>query len=127
MGTRVDESREMDSATRRALRKYAATTWTSIAGSIGFANAWVDFDAAHITSFRKVGDEVVLRGLIKNGVAGATIFTLPVGFRPYQEETFAVLSNGVFAFVTVNPSGIVNSSGANPYIYLSGIRFSTIA
>lgn len=99
------------------------TAWTAVT----FANSWVNFDASHPTQYRKVGDEVAVRGVIKSGTISVAAFTLPVGFRPFQEETFVVLSNGVLGYVTVNTSGTVVPNGSNTYVYLSGIRFSTVA
>lgn len=100
------------------------TAWTGFT----FANSWVNFDATHPAQYRKVGDGVELRGLVKNGTPGATITTLPAGNRPNQaDETFPVLSNGIFAYLSVTSAGVITSTGSNVYIYLDGIRFSTVA
>jgi hypothetical protein len=101
------------------------TAWTPVS----YANSWVDFDVNHPVQYRKEGDRVWLRGLMKLGTVGLASFTLPAGFRPAQEETFAVVANGALGAVTVNLSGtVVTQSGtSNVYVYLAGISFSVSA
>lgn len=104
--------------------------WTAVLGGIGFTNGWVNFDAGHPAQYRKIGDEVELRGLIKTGTVGTGAFTLPAGFRPFQtDDTFPVASNGAYGQVTVFATGVVQigNPASNVYAYLSGIRFSTVA
>lgn len=100
--------------------------WTAVTV---FTNSWVNFDANHPAQYRKVGDDVELRGLIKSGTIGLAAFTLPAGFRPFQaDEVFAVSSNSLFGRVVVLSTGVVTPDvGSNITVYLSGIRFSTIA
>ena len=79
---------------------------------------------------------VHLRGLIKATGAGDTIFTLPTGYRPPDDLIFTVqyydygTSGYVHGRVDVKPNGIVDvdypaTVGANDWVSLSGITFST--
>jgi hypothetical protein len=98
--------------------------WTAVT----FANSWVNFDAAHPTQYRKIGEDVEIRGAIKSGTVAQAAFTLPVGYRPSQEQTYAVVSNGALGILTINLTGtVVPATGSNVYFYLPSLRFSTIA
>src|SRR5713226_3483177 len=56
------------------------------------ANGWVTWGTPYPTpGFRKIGDQVFLRGLIKSGTIGLAAFTLPLGYRPIAEIAPAVL------------------------------------
>jgi len=100
------------------------TPWVAF-GTMGLG--WVDFDANHRAQYRKVGDDVQLRGLIKSGTTG-NVFVLPVGFRPVQaDETFPVVMSGGTGNVSVFSNGNIVVTGSSTFTYLSGIRFSTVA
>jgi hypothetical protein len=76
--------------------------------------------------YRKVGDMVELRGVIRGGTAGTVAFTLPAGFRPpahieaalyYFTGSAAALSNFQINFdgtVTMGPT--VTAAGAAAFI-----------
>ena len=95
-----------------------ATAWTAVV----FENSWVDFGAGwQEAQYRKVGDEVRLRGRIKDGTLDVAAFTLPAGFRPPTSEMFGLVSVDAAGVVTVlTPSSNVSVS-------LSGISFSVAA
>lgn len=100
------------------------TNWRSTAS---FNTGWTNFGTGWATvSFRRIGNQVFLRGLAKR-VSGttATIFTLPVGYRPAGNEIFAVISGGnVLARIDVRTTGAVNQdTGTASYCSLSGISF----
>ena len=60
-------------------RDPAATPWIAPT----FQNSWTNYGTGfNLAGYRKIGDIVYLRGLVKGGASGATIFTLPAGFRP---------------------------------------------
>ena len=66
------------------------TPWTGVS----FQNSWADYGSPYQTAqYRKVGDEVQLRGLIRNGTQGTSMFTLPAGFRPPAPMLFAAIHN----------------------------------
>ena len=80
----VDEQRD------RELEDYLAslqpTAWTAVT----FLNSWVNYGAPQqIAQYRKKGDLVQVRGQIKGGASGTRAFTLPVGFRPPANQSYA--------------------------------------
>ncbi len=100
--------------------------WTSVAGG-SFLNSWVNYDTANWNgaAYRRVSSGmVILRGLIKSGTVGSAAFTLPVGYRPSKNMTFAVPSNDAFGRLTIDSSGNVNPTiGSNVYFALDGVTF----
>jgi hypothetical protein len=102
---------------------------------VTFQNGWVNFDAGRTAQYRKNGDYVELRGVVKSGTVayGTAMFTLPVGYRPLSsrgEIDFVCLSApnasagvAVFADGTVSVYPIASSTPAT-YLYLDSIRFS---
>jgi len=100
------------------------------AGQPAFENAWTNFGGVsgfNTAGFRKVGNRVQLRGLVKDGLAtDVPIFTLPIGYRPtIGRLMFAVLSNSAVGRVDVLTSGLVNPSTptSNVFVSLDGISF----
>lgn len=112
----------------------APGAWTTIGGSgaPAFVSGWGAFGFPHqVPQFRKVGNEVKLRGLVLRSGAGTSgafgIFTLPVGCRPLAELVFATLgNNNALMRVDVEANGVVSSQlnvATSGYVSLSGIRF----
>src|SRR5688500_19704332 len=80
--------------------------WREIGGSgnPAFAANFSNYGSGYATvGFRKEDNGVVrLKGLVANGVATGTIFTLPSGYAPSLIEIFAVQNNGsIFADLRV--------------------------
>jgi hypothetical protein len=85
-------------------------------------NNWVVYDAtfSNAAMYRKVGGIVYLRGLLKNGTAGAVMFTLPVGYRPGIRMLFIVDGTGGFGRIDVASNGdVIHTSGATGYFQIS--------
>jgi hypothetical protein len=107
----------------------AATAWTNLT----LAGTWVNFDAGHPAQYRKVGDDVEIRGLVKSGTIGSTINStpLPAGFLPFQtDESFVQGGSGVTGLVSVfKATGQIVPAAplTNAFVYLSGIKYSTVA
>jgi hypothetical protein len=108
------------------------TPWTQIP----LAAAWMNYDAAHPAQIRKVGDNVEIRGLIKAAIpsaVGSAINSAALGpeFLPAQaDETFVQGGDRVVGLVTVfKATGLIVPAAplTDAYIYLSGIRYSTVA
>lgn len=88
-------------------------------------NGWVKYgdvftDPAYMKDSRGF---VHVRGLVKSGTVGATIFTLPAGYRPAGSVRFATDSNGAYAAVTVTAAGLITSTGSNTWVFLDAILF----
>lgn len=61
-------------------------------------NGWVNFASGwQVVQYRKVGDRVEIRGMVRSGTVNQAIFTLPVGFRPIALMYFAGDSYGQHA------------------------------
>ena len=91
-------------------------------------NSWVNFGSGYNNAgyYKDKSGFVHLRGLVKNGTSGASIFTLPSGSRPTGQCLFRVDANGGIGRVDVNTNGtVVLVTGQNPYVSLDGIYFST--
>lgn len=79
--------------------------------------SWVNFGAPHQdVQYRKVGDLVQIRGLMKNGTMAAPAFNLPAGYRPPKDLFFAVVSAGAPAVMNVEAGGnVYPSTGSNTW------------
>lgn len=101
---------------------YADANWADYGG--GFTGGGYWRDALGL---------IHLRGLVQTSVGravGATIFTLPVGFRPSAQELFAVNigTTGTHGRVDVAATGqvyIQTALAASDFVSLSGIVFDT--
>lgn len=94
-----------------------------------YANGWIDYGVNNDSAgYRKEGNRVFLRGLIKNPSATPSVlFTLPVGFRPLKQKVVVtIINNSSGALITIEPTGIVSVSSysvANVGLALDSISF----
>lgn len=87
----------------------AVTPWTNVT----FLNGWSNFGGQYQTcQYRKVGDEVKVRGLCKGTLGAPPIFNLPVGFRPPASLQWATQSGGAFGWMSVDGGGDFRGEGA---------------
>lgn len=96
------------------------TAWTTPT----YQNGWVEYAAGRGAQYRKIGDIVYIRGIIKNGTAGLTAFTLPSGFRPNPDVSFIVNRDALTGIVTIDVTGEVKPATTAGYIYLNPIFFA---
>jgi microcystin-dependent protein len=105
--------------------------WHTIgsAGEPAFQNSWTNYGSAPSVSvaafYRDPLGVVYLKGVVKSGTVGSVpVFTLPVGYRPIERRSYAVLSNGALAIALVQPNGQVQVvSGSNNDVSLDVISF----
>lgn len=104
---------------------------TDIVYFASLQNSWVDFDATiygQAQYYKTKSGIVYVDGLIKNGVTtnGTTLFTLPVGFRPMQQQIFAAIAGNALCRMDVFPTGVVQVAvGASAsYMSFNTIRFT---
>jgi hypothetical protein len=98
-------------------------------------NGWLNYLGGYpVAAYRKIGDEVSLRGLIRAGTTGTVAaFTLPVGFRPPlaagNAQHFPLAANDAFGMARVSGAGAVQIASVtnNSWVDLSAVRFSTTA
>lgn len=106
-----------------------------IAGDAGWispalSNSWVAYGSPYAgISYRVENGIVYLRGMMKLGTTGTTVFTLPPGYRPSGTDAiYEVPSNNATARVDILTTGVLQvfgyaSGGSNAYVSLSGISF----
>ena len=131
---------ERDQALEDYLASLLPTPWTAVT----FLNSWLNYGAPfQLAQYRKVGDQVALRGLVLKvaGGPGTVVCNLPVGFRPRADHIFTcegyTSANGYISMrVDVNAAGNVvvgtqyeaGALGGNVgFLSLDSIRFSTTA
>lgn len=115
-------------------RRIFYVPWINIDGSaffnpVGnlFVNSWVNFGGSHQTAqFRKVGDMVQLRGLIKLGTMNAAAFVLPAGFRPPNDLVLAQIegANSIGRLDIRSDGSVVPTTGTNSFFGINA-QFST--
>jgi hypothetical protein len=93
-----------------------AESWHAVggAGEPAFENGWENFGSdLAVAAFRKLPTGMVtIKGLVKNGTANTTIFTLPAGYRPSDRRIFSVeISYNVHARITVGTDGTIAVTG----------------
>lgn len=102
------------------------TPWTAVT----FQNSWIDFGGGlQLTQYRKVGDEVQVRGVLAGGTTATVAFTLPSGFRPLAGFAAAAVGpSAAFAYANVNTTGTVAiiSPGGTSVVHIL-FRFSITA
>lgn len=110
------------------LNALAPTAWTSVT----FQNSWSNFDGTRLVKYRKVGDEVQLRGVMKGGTTTYNVpaFTLPYA-PPVGPALFVCGASGGYVYIQVFVTGIVSvelvGGSSNTYVYVDGVFFSTTA
>lgn len=99
--------------------------WTGLSFNAG----WANYDAGWVQgSYKKVGDLVFVRGLIKR-VSGsdANIALLPAGFRPTNSHMITAWSDTGVARIDINSLGqITLVSGGTGWLSLFSTVFSTV-
>lgn len=105
----------------------STSAWT--APTLG--SSWVNFGAPYqVAQYRKLGDMVQIRGIVKSGTLAA-IFTLPAGFRPPTDVLASAYANGGSINWTISSAGVVtalNYSGGGTNASASlFMQFSTTA
>lgn len=117
---------KVDPTVRRALLALARwavpTEWTAPT----FQNSWTNYGSGfRDAAYRKVGDRVELRGLVKNGTMSTAMFTLPEGHRPTGVEIFSTAAADAFGEVRIYNDGQVQFViGSNTWVTLDGLSFS---
>lgn len=124
---------QMDNAIAQGIRCYWNDIETKrIVGSGSpaavFQNGWSNYGSGFTSAgywFDRDGN-VCLQGSVKNGIVGASCFTLPVGYRPNTQKAYSINSNGAFGLVYINTDGtVVPQVGSNVIFSLDGVCFPT--
>lgn len=93
-----------------------------------FTNSWVNYGAGYNNAgyYKDAFGWVTLRGLVKNGTDGASIFTLPVGYRPEATMLMPIASADHYGRLDINTAGLVTPSATTTepgWVCLDGVRF----
>lgn len=107
----------------RAAQRTNVAPWTAVS----FVNGWVNYSPGgwEEAQYRKVGDVVQLRGMVKDGTFNSIMFTLPVGFRPPLNHMFTAVTPGGVTRFDIYSSGGCQNYGSNTW-YAFNASFSTI-
>jgi hypothetical protein len=99
--------------------------WYQLAFSTGWSNYGAPFNKG---SYRRLGDEVFLRGLVQQGAgAGGTVCLLPTGYRPAGQNIQALLSSAGMVRYDIQTDGYFTTQAtisAGNWICLDNIHFS---
>lgn len=77
-------------------------------GTTPLTGTWVDVAGSRFGYYKDATGRVQVRGKVSGGGAGATIVTLPVGYRPSSNLEFSMrAAAGVLASVSVNTGGVL--------------------
>ena len=92
-----------------------------------FGTDWGNYGGSYNTAgYYRDGDGVVhLRGLVTGGTYGdsATLFTLPIGFRPEGRKLFSTITDNNFGRLDITTAGQVIPYIGSGWVSLDGISF----
>jgi len=102
-------------------------TWSNLS----FASGWGNYGSGYTDGqYKKVGDFVFLRGLVKRTSGSSTIIaTLPSGYRPSGREMYLAVSGNSGDRVDITTAGeltIVAGTDTATFTRLNGMFFSTL-
>lgn len=101
----------------------ASPAWTAATPS----GAWTNLGAGyHVLGYRKVQDDVQVRGTVTGGTSGSQIYTLPVGFRPTANYQVPGRDTAGFCYVEIGSDGGVTYFGSNSAAVSVDFQISTI-
>lgn len=101
------------------------------AGEPPFQNGWINYNTATYPplQFRKdIFGKVQMRGAIKNGTLGSTVFTLPSGYKPPAGVLVSFMSYTsatTFAAFQIDPTGATACYYRNDFCDAAVIEFDT--
>jgi len=118
-GDRAARKKELDSLRNRVGRLQRDSGWRIPT----LLNGWVDYGGSYgPPRYRRLDSGlVVVEGLVKSGTAGATIFTLPEGFRPRVTHILHPQDSAgsAGARLDITPVGDVNhNAGSTGWMYI---------
>ena len=98
-------------------KSYVDTNWVSPS----LDNSWVKYnDTFGTAQYRRVGNVVEIKGLVKDGDIGKNIFVLPEGFRPTNQKLIATQSHDDLGRLDIKTDGSVNAyAGDNAWFSVS--------
>jgi len=122
---RIDENGNFSTADGKIDTSIADDSWHEVgtAGEPAFENNWVNYDGTTraTAAFRKDALGFVhIKGMVKNGTIGQTIFTLPSGYRPPKYLYYPIASWDAYGQVYVNDAGqVIPTHGNNGWLCIN--------
>lgn len=139
-GEQVSHRFTFAGTTYTVLKQWDGTAWVTVGSEPShtwvaptFQNSWTNYGGQWQTArYTRTADGIVhVQGLVSSGTMGATIFTLPAGYRPSTTSwlIFPVQTNpNTIGRVNVTNGGeIICEAGSNSWVSLSGISFPAAA
>lgn len=102
------------------------TVWKGTAVT-PLAGTWVDVAGSRFGYLKDASGRVSIRGKVSGGGAGATIVTLPVGYRPSSNLDFSMRSGTTLCAVGVSPAGAVTVTANLAVATGSGINLDVVS
>lgn len=120
----ADSSKPISTPQQAALDLKAAKALPSVTAPT-LLNSWVNYAGGFQTAgyYKDEFGIVHLTGIVKTGTIGASIFTLPEGYRPAAEMQFAVASNGYGSCRVKTDGSVIAYAGSSAWYSLDGITF----
>ncbi len=104
-----------------------AATWREVGagGEPAFENSWVNYGGVWDTAafYKDAAGIVHIKGFVKSGTIGQSVFTLPVGYRPKQGLIFPVIANDAIGVLVIEEDGRVRSSAGSNVWYSVHLSF----
>lgn len=110
-----------DSIIQRVGVAWLGTAVTPLTGT------WVDTAGARFGYIKDATGRVSVRGKVSGGGAGATIVTLPVGYRPSSNLDFSMRSGTTLCAVGVSTTGVLTVTANLATATVSGINLDVIS
>ncbi len=103
-------------------------SWHEVDGDAtepNFTGTWVNYGSVGMAFLRDDLGFVHIRGEVKDGTAGTSVFTLPAGYRPAANSRFPITYSGGVGFVSVNSDGTVvpEAAAGSLFVSMNGITF----
>lgn len=94
-----------------------------------FTNSWVNYDTTYtLASYIKDPlSWIHIRGLVKSGTSGTSVFTLPSGYRPSRALRVPSIANAAYGYIDIGTDGTVVATGNNAWFSLTGDFVFTLA
>jgi hypothetical protein len=102
------------------------TAWKGTAVT-PLAGTWVDVAGARFGYLKDASGRVSVRGKVSGGGAGATVVTLPVGYRPSSNLDFTMRSGTTLCAVGVSTGGVLTVTANLATATVSGINLDVIS
>lgn len=88
---------------------------------------WVDTAGSRFAYTKDATGRVTVRGKVSGGGAGATVFTLPAGYRPSSNLDFSMRSGTTLCAVGVSTGGVLTVTANLATATVSGINLDVIS